>query len=148
MLPVRLEIPFDPAHHECQGKNDQEIKGRGQVIKRLAVLFKTPPDHDPDIGYEKRDEYDDVVDDGYAILHVLFVIHLTVSKEKDQVHKGQEECQVCKVGYLQGNGGDLAFTVQPERLQQYDGNDIDEQECGDENKMQQELKEIIHALGY
>jgi hypothetical protein len=38
--------------------------------------------------------------------------------------------------------------VKPEWLQENNGNDIDEQEGGDENKMQQELKEIIHAVEY
>ena len=143
-----LEIPLHLVHHENQGKNDQEIKGRGQVIKGFTILFKTPPDHDPDVGDKERDEYNNVINDRCTVIHNLFSVHLAVCKEQDQVYKGQKKSQVYKVGYFQCNGGYLTLPVQPEWLQENNGNDIHEQESGDENKMQQELKEIIHAVEY
>jgi hypothetical protein len=144
----RLEIPLYLVHHENKGKNDQEIKGRGQVIKVFSILLKSPPDHDPDVWDKERDQYDNVINDRCTVIHNLFSVHLAVCKEKDQVYKGQEKGQVYKIGYFQCNGRYLTLPVQSEWLQENNGNDVHEQESGNENKMQQELKEIIHAVEY
>jgi hypothetical protein len=92
------EIPFYLAHHENQGKNDHQVKAGDQVIEGFAVLFKTPPDHDPDVGNEKRYKDNDIIDYRDTVFQVFFRTDLAVRKKQYQVYKSQKEGQVYKVG--------------------------------------------------
>jgi hypothetical protein len=98
---TRLKIPLYLVHHENQGKYDQEIKGRGQVIKGFTILFKTPPDHDTDVGDKERDKYNNVINNRRTVIHDLFSVHLAVCKEQDQVYKGQKKSQVGRIFSMQ-----------------------------------------------
>jgi hypothetical protein len=133
------ELPGKVHDKPDKPNRDQDIESRDHVIVRDPPRSDPAPDHDSDVGNEKRDH----AEHGQHVEY-LFLVHLLRGftyrrEEKNQVSHQQETGQVYQVTGLDEYGGHGSLAMNPEWLQDNDGNDIDQKEGSYENEMQKKV---------